>query len=191
MNVSVAIADPLRLRVKRRSSLVRRKEPMAYGPEWRVGVFATSYTPLAIRSYPQRDTPFDGSGHPEPAEGRFTRKSGVGCAGEAVSLELRGKKTFARSGVEPVAQSSVAYPPMAMHNEQACIKWRMSGMIARFVGIVAIATGFVIGIYGLEDTGARWLQTALGLLVTGMLAQGYALYCSVKRRQELKDQPKS
>jgi uncharacterized membrane protein len=80
---------------------------------------------------------------------------------------------------------------MAMHNEQASIKWRMSGMIARFVGIVAIAVGFVIGIYGLEDTGARWLQTALGLLTTGMLAQGFALYCSVKRRQELKDQPKS
>jgi hypothetical protein len=56
---------------------------------------------------------------------------------------------------------------------------------------VAIALGFVIGIYGLEDTGAPWLQTALGLLATGMLAQGYALYCSVKRRQELKDQPKS
>jgi uncharacterized membrane protein len=80
---------------------------------------------------------------------------------------------------------------MAMHNELAPIKWRMSGMIARFVGIVAIAVGFVIGIYGLEDTGARWLQTALGLLTTGMLAQGFALYCSVKRRQELKDQPKS
>ena len=80
---------------------------------------------------------------------------------------------------------------MAMHYEQASSKWRMSGMIARFVGIVAIAVGFVIGIYGLEDTDARWLQTALGLLVTGMLAQGYALYCSVKRRQEIKDQPKS
>jgi uncharacterized membrane protein len=80
---------------------------------------------------------------------------------------------------------------MAMHNELAPIKWRMSGMIARFVGIVAIAVGFVIGIYGLEDTGARWLQTALGLLTTGILAQGFALYCSVKRRQELKDQPKS
>ena len=79
---------------------------------------------------------------------------------------------------------------MAMHNEQASIKWRMSGMIARFVGIVASAVGCVIGIYGLEDTGARWLQTALGLLTTGMLAQGFALYCSVKRRQELKDQPK-
>ncbi len=80
---------------------------------------------------------------------------------------------------------------MAMHNEPVPIKWRTNGMIARFVGIVAIAIKFVIGIYGLEDTGGRWLQTALGLLVTGMLAQGYALYCSVKRRQELKDQPKS
>jgi CDP-diglyceride synthetase len=64
-------------------------------------------------------------------------------------------------------------------------------MIARFVGIVAIALGFVIGIYGLEDAGARWLRTALGLLATGMLAQVYALFCSVKRRQELKDEPKS
>ncbi|MBU6480786.1 MAG: hypothetical protein KGS09_09625 [Nitrospirae bacterium] len=80
---------------------------------------------------------------------------------------------------------------MGMHNEPAPINWRMNGMIARFVGIVAIALGFVIGIYGLEETGAQWLQTALGLLATGMLAQGYALYCSVKRVQELKDQPKS
>ena len=80
---------------------------------------------------------------------------------------------------------------MAMHNEQVPINLRMNEMIARFVGIVAIAVGFVIGIYGLEDTGAWWLQTALGLLTTGMLAQGFALYCSVKRKQELKDQPKS
>jgi hypothetical protein len=80
---------------------------------------------------------------------------------------------------------------MAMHNESAPINWRMNGMTARFVGIVAITLGFVIGIYGLEDTRAWWLQRALGLLVTGMLAQGYALYCSVKRKQELRDQPKS
>ena len=80
---------------------------------------------------------------------------------------------------------------MAIHTEPARVNLRMNGMIARFVGIVAIALGFVIGIYGLEDTGARWLQTALGLLVTGMVAQGYALYCSMKRRQELKDQSKS
>jgi len=64
-------------------------------------------------------------------------------------------------------------------------------MIARFVGIVAIALGFVAGIYGLEDTGTQWINTALGLLITGMLAQGYALYCSVKRMQEIKGQPKS
>ena len=79
---------------------------------------------------------------------------------------------------------------MAMRSELAPINWRMNGMTARFVGIVAIALGFVVGIYGLEDSGGRWLQTALGLLVTGMLAQGYALYCSVKRMQDLKGQPK-
>jgi hypothetical protein len=80
---------------------------------------------------------------------------------------------------------------MAMHKEPAPINWRMNAMIARFVGIVAIGLGFVIGIYGLEDAGAQWLQTALGLLATGMLAQCYALYCSVKRMQEPEDQPKS
>ena len=79
---------------------------------------------------------------------------------------------------------------MAMHNESAPINLRMRGMIARFVGIVAIALGFVIGIYGLEDTEAPWLQMALGLLVTGVMAQGYAFYCSVKRVQEIKGQPK-
>jgi uncharacterized membrane protein len=80
---------------------------------------------------------------------------------------------------------------MAMHNEPAPIDFRRNGMIARFVGIVAIALGFVIGIYGLEDTKAPWLQTALGLLATGMLAQGYAFYCSVKRMKEPKDQSNS
>jgi uncharacterized membrane protein len=80
---------------------------------------------------------------------------------------------------------------MAMHNESASINLRMRGMIARFVGIVAIALGFVIGIYGLEDTETPWLQMALGLLVTGVMAQGYAFYCSVKRMQEIKGQPKS
>jgi hypothetical protein len=76
-------------------------------------------------------------------------------------------------------------------HEQIPINWRMNAVIARFVGIVTIALGFVIGMYGLEESGSRWLPTALGLLVTGMLAQGYALYCSVKRMQELHDRPKS
>lgn len=73
---------------------------------------------------------------------------------------------------------------------QSRVNWRMNAMMARFVGVVAIASGFVMGIYGLDDQGSRWLQTALGLLVTGMLAQGYALYCSIKRMQELHDRPK-
>jgi hypothetical protein len=79
---------------------------------------------------------------------------------------------------------------MAMDTEPAPINLRMRGMVARSVGMVAIALGFVIGMYGLEDTDTPWLQTALGLLATGTLAQGYALYCSVKRMQETKGQPK-
>ena len=69
--------------------------------------------------------------------------------------------------------------------------WRMNAMVARFVGILAIAFGFILGMYGLDEQGSRWLQTALGLLVTGMLAQGYALYCSNKRMQQLHDRPKT
>lgn len=61
--------------------------------------------------------------------------------------------------------------------------WGRSGIIARSVGIVAIALGFIIGMYGLDHPASHWLRTALGLLVTGMLAQGYALYCSIKRMQ--------
>ena len=67
--------------------------------------------------------------------------------------------------------------------------WRMNAMIARFAGIVAIALGFVCGMYGLDHPGTSWLPTALGLLVTGMLAQGYALYCSIKRMQQINSQP--
>lgn len=76
-------------------------------------------------------------------------------------------------------------------NQPLPINWRMNAMVARFVGTVAIALGFMLGIYGLDEQGSRWLQTALGLLVTGMLAQGYALYCSIKRMQQLHDRPKT
>ena len=40
--------------------------------------------------------------------------------------------------------------------------WRANAMVARFVGIVAIALGFILGMYGLDDQGSRWLQTAVG-----------------------------
>jgi len=67
----------------------------------------------------------------------------------------------------------------------SAINWRMNAVVARSVGIIAIALGFIIGMYGLDHPASHWLQTALGLLVTGMLAQGYALYCSIKRMQQL------
>lgn len=57
--------------------------------------------------------------------------------------------------------------------------WRLSAIVARSLGIVALALGFVIGMCGLDHPASHWLQTALGLLVTGMIAQGYALYCSI------------
>ncbi|HEX2055623.1 MAG TPA: hypothetical protein VHF07_03960 [Nitrospiraceae bacterium] len=64
---------------------------------------------------------------------------------------------------------------------------RAKALIARSVGIVAIALGFVSGMYGLEHTETMWLRTALGLLVTGMLAQGYAMYCSIRWMREKSD----
>ncbi len=69
--------------------------------------------------------------------------------------------------------------------DPSAVNWRTNAVIARAVGIVAIALGFIFGMYGLDYPASHWLQTALGLLVTGMLAQGYALYCSIKRMQQL------
>jgi hypothetical protein len=57
---------------------------------------------------------------------------------------------------------------------------RTNALIARGMGIVCIAVGFMLGIYGLEYPETVWLRTALGLLVTGMMAQGYAMYCSIR-----------
>lgn len=59
-------------------------------------------------------------------------------------------------------------------------KWRLRGVIARSVGIIGVALGFVIGMYGLDHPNSPWLPTALGLLVTGLVAQGFGLYCSIK-----------
>ncbi len=58
-------------------------------------------------------------------------------------------------------------------------------MIARSVGIVCIAAGFMVGIEGLGDTDSAWLRTALALIVTGLAAQGYALYRTLKRIRQL------
>ena len=46
--------------------------------------------------------------------------------------------------------------------------------IARVIGILAIATGFVLGIEGLHQPDSLWLAMALGFIVTGLCAQIYA-----------------
>ena len=79
---------------------------------------------------------------------------------------------------------------MSSPREPSPIDWRLNATIARFVGIVAIALGFMIGIYSFDQPTAHWLKTALGLLATGILAQGYALYCSIRRMRELQNPPK-
>ena len=47
-----------------------------------------------------------------------------------------------------------------------------------------IALGFVAGMQGLDRPESGWLQTAQGLIVTGLLAQGYALWCTVRWKRE-------
>jgi hypothetical protein len=74
---------------------------------------------------------------------------------------------------------------MTSSGTPSTVNWRMNAAVARSVGVVAIAVGFVAGMYGLDHPASNWLRTALGLLVTGMLAQGYAPYCSIKRMQQL------
>ena len=58
---------------------------------------------------------------------------------------------------------------------------RGSVMIARVVGILCVAGGFMLGIHGLDHPGSSMLPTALGMIVTGLVAQVFALVkaCSV------------
>ena len=64
-------------------------------------------------------------------------------------------------------------------------KWE-SVMIARVVGILCVAGGFVLGIQGLEEPDSPLLPTALGLIVAGVVAQVFALlrswYVYAKRK---------
>ena len=71
-----------------------------------------------------------------------------------------------------------------MDREQAVSRARFSALIARTAGVVAIAGGFVGGMYGLEHPETIWLPTSLGLIVTGLLTQGYALVSTARRLWE-------
>lgn len=63
--------------------------------------------------------------------------------------------------------------------------------IARVIGILAIALGFVLGIEGLEQPESLWLPTALGLILTGLCAQGYAFYRTITEKIQPEDKKDS
>ena len=48
-------------------------------------------------------------------------------------------------------------------------------IIARVVGILCVAGGFILGIQGLEQPDSSLLPTALGMIVAGVFAQVFAL----------------
>ena len=50
-----------------------------------------------------------------------------------------------------------------------------SVMIARIVGILCVAGGFILGIQGLDQPNSPLLSMALALILTGMVAQVFAL----------------
>jgi hypothetical protein len=52
---------------------------------------------------------------------------------------------------------------------------RSSVMMARVLGILCVAAGFMLGIHGLDHPGSPLLPTALGIIVTGLVAQVFAL----------------
>ena len=63
--------------------------------------------------------------------------------------------------------------------------------IARVIGIIAIASGFVLGIEGLDQPDSIWLPTALGLILTGLCAQGYAFYRTITDKMHPQDKKDS
>lgn len=67
---------------------------------------------------------------------------------------------------------------------ERALRLRQSATIARSVGVVAIALGFVLGMQGLDQPDSGWLGTGQGLIVTGLLAQGYALWCTIRWKHE-------
>ncbi len=73
---------------------------------------------------------------------------------------------------EPVnmPSSSEKTPPVSKLSG----KWS-SVMIARVIGILCVAVGFMLGIHGLEHPDTPMLSTALGMIATGLIAQVFAL----------------
>jgi hypothetical protein len=66
-----------------------------------------------------------------------------------------------------------------------------SGVIARFAGKAFVAAGFILGIYGLTEGHETIKQTALGLLIAGILASAYGAYHWIRHRGVTADQDRT
>ncbi|TAL12460.1 MAG: hypothetical protein EPO02_01455 [Nitrospirae bacterium] len=62
------------------------------------------------------------------------------------------------------------------------------GAIARFAGKAFVAFGFILGTYGLTEGNEAIKQTALGLLVAGVLASAYGAYHWIRNKGVTTDQ---
>ena len=62
-------------------------------------------------------------------------------------------------------------------------------VIARVIGIIAIAAGFLLGIEGLNQPDSIWLPIALTLIVTGLCAQVYAFYRTIMYKMPSRNTP--
>ena len=62
------------------------------------------------------------------------------------------------------------------------------GVVARFTGKAFVAAGFILGTYGLTDGSEAIRQSALALLVTGVLASAYGAYHWIRHRGVTADQ---
>ncbi len=60
------------------------------------------------------------------------------------------------------------------HDLPESSKWG-SVMIARIVGILCVAGGFILGLQGLDNPDSPLLPTALGMIIAGLFAQVFAL----------------
>lgn len=65
--------------------------------------------------------------------------------------------------------------PMALSPKIPASHQSGSVMFARIVGILCVAGGFILGIHGLDQPDSPMLSTALGMIVTGVVAQVFAL----------------
>ena len=60
-------------------------------------------------------------------------------------------------------------------------------LISRAIGIIAIASGFILGINVLDNPGSIWLPISLGLILLGLCAQGYFLFRTIIKKIQTQD----